>query len=319
MKQAPKSKSVRTFQTINLASLALAIGLYIVFTILFPPPPTASSMDYHLSTFAKIALTITVLTPWIASWTLGVFGYIRLEQYARSIKDKASARPFRLFSRGIMTLVWSLILATLIGTIRSHYPGVHQLIVTTAIITNYLYALAPLAGFFYFWKAIRELGYGKVGLKQMGLAGTFSMLVFIVLAAAYIALTFTNPNRQVGANATITATYYLPDWLIATTITLPVIVSWALGFLAIGSMYRYQRAVTGFIYRKFMSSLSYGMILIEAGAIFLQGLQSTGSQRLLGVGIPAVLGLLYLFVFIQLFGYILVSQGAKKLTLIETM
>lgn len=300
---------------VHIVLLGAAVAAYIGMIVLLPSTPNRT---YQLSDFEIFILSATLVIPWIAAWVYGVTGYLHLAAYARSIKDEAAARPFRLLSRGIMVFVWSLIIATLISTFRSHHLTNPHIVVPTTIIDNYLYALAPLAGFYYIWRAIRQLGQDKIKLKQLDLTAGLAALALVALIVAYTVLIFTNSARQMSPGEAVPATYYLPDWLIVVSILLPAAISWVLGFIAVIWMYRYQRVVSGFIYRKFMRALSYGVILIISASIMLQALLSLGPQRLTSAGLGWVLAFLYLFLVIQLAGYLLVSRGAKKLTLIET-
>jgi len=293
----------------------LAILAYVLPPIIFPAP---SNPKYHFSTLQIIALSISVLTPWIAAWIFGVAGYSRLLKYAASIKDAQAARPFYLLARGIMVLVWGLIVATLIAVLRSHNPANHGLVVGTTIIVNYIYAFTPLAGFYYIRQAILQLNSAKRPRLALNVATGIVALGLLALAAIYVFLTFTNPNRTVAVDSITPATYYLPDWLVLLTVVVPVVASWTIGVLAVAEMYHYQRVVSGFIYRRFMRTLTYGLITIIISSILLEGLLALGTQRLLGSGLQALLAFLYAFLLVELIGYVLVSHGSKKLTLIET-
>jgi hypothetical protein len=312
-----KSASKQPFPNPHTALLVLAIVLYILPIIFFP---ASSGSTYHFSNFAIVLLSITLVAPWIATWIFGVIGYLRLVRYARTIEDQHAARPFYLLARGIMVLVWALIAGTLVSTLRSHNLGTPAVVISTTIIANYLYALAPLGGFYLIWKAIRQLGRGEGIYKRSSntVTGVIMWLSLAALSVSYLYLTFTNTSRQIAVSATMPATYYLPDWLIVLTISLPVVASWIFGALAVADMYKYQRAVSGVVYRKFMSMLAFGIILIVSGSILLQGMQSVGPQRLLSGGLQPLLVLIYVFLFVQLIGYLMVSRGSKKLTLIET-
>jgi hypothetical protein len=313
-----KSTSKQSLLNPHIAFLALAIVLYIVPIVLFP---ASSGFTDHFSNFQIILLSITLITPWIATWIFGVVGYLRLLRYAQTIEDPRAGRPFYLLSRGIMILVWALIAGTLVSTLRSHNLGAPVMVISTTIIANYLYALAPLGGFYLIWKAIRQLGQGEDVMRRSSSSNPTSIIVWLSLVAlsgTYLYLTFTNTSRQIAVSAAMPATYYLPDWLIVLTISLPVVASWIFGTLAVANMYKYQRAVSGLIYRKSMSMLAFGIILIVSGSILLQGMQSVGPERLLSGGLQPLLVLSYVFLFVQLIGYLMVSRGSKKLTLIET-
>ncbi len=309
-----KPAPYRSLLNLHFIVLSLAIVAYALPVIFFRPQATNT---YHFSNFQVIILTVTLMVPWVATWVFGVMGYLRLLRYGKVIQDNAEARPFKLLAWGVMVLVWSLILATLVSSLRSRFLDVHPLVVSTTIVLNYLYALAPLLGFYLIWKAIRLLGYGKIALKRLKLPAILVGLGLAVVVAGHISLVFTNPDRQIAPSNIMPATYYLPDWLIVLTVVLPVVLSWALGVLAVAGMYQYKREVPGFIYKRFMRILSHGIILIVLGSIFLQGIQSLGPQRLLSSGLQSILLLLYIFLFVQLAGYLLVNHSAKRLTIIE--
>jgi len=310
-----KSSSGRLLLNPHIILLGVGVALYAAQVLLFPAP---RNPKYNINTPTYIALVVTLMGPWIATWAFGVTGYLRLESYARSIKDEASARPFRYLSRGIMFLVWGIIVATVISTFSSHHPSDVSINMPATIIDNYLYSIVPLAGFYYIWRAVQLLVHAKAKRKQfVDLATVVPAIALAALTAAYVYLVFTNPSRQVGVGTT-PASYYLPDWLIVVSVIIPVVLSWTLGLLAVINIYRYQQKVAGFIYRRFMRTVAFGVIFIIGGSILVQALLSIGSQRLAGIGLGSALGIIYLFLVLQLAGYLLVSRGSKKLTLIET-
>ena len=302
------------FLSPHIIVMAIALTVYVLLGYILPTPTARPA--YNFTPLQIFIIRITVLVPWIATAALGTIGYVRLRRYAESVPDRTASRPFRLLSMGIMVLIWSLVIASIVGQVRSHYIYNHAIVVPITIFANYLYALAPLVGFAIIWKAVRKMS-GNPQPLQLSAATIVAIVVLVGLAVSYIALIFTNPNRQTDVSATIPATYYLPDWLTVATIALPVIASWVVGFAAVARIREYQRKVSGIIYRKFMGTLSYGVALFVSGSILYEGLLSLGTQRLLNAGLGAVFVLIYLFLTVQFVGYLLVSKAAKKLTIIE--
>jgi hypothetical protein len=58
---------------------------------------------------------------------------------------------------------------------------------------------------------------------------------------------------------------------------------------------------------------------LVAGSVLLQGFLSLGVARLIKLGLVNILLLIYLFLAVQLVGYLLIAWGSKRLTKIETV
>src|SRR4051812_43743203 len=87
-----------------ILTLALLFYLYLSFVL---PTPTARPA-YQFTDLQILVIRVTVLVPWLATIVLGLVGYLRLQQYSKTVADPAAGRPFKLLSHGIMVLVWGM-------------------------------------------------------------------------------------------------------------------------------------------------------------------------------------------------------------------
>jgi hypothetical protein len=150
-------------------------------------------------------------------------------------------------------------------------------------------------------------------LKIAGGDTLIKVMIVSVLALVYIFLIYTNPNRQEAINAVTPASYYLPDFFIATTLVIPVIAMWWFGFSA---AFLLSEVITRSINAdqfKAQTKILYGIWAIIFTSILLQALLSLGAGRLMSIGLGPLLGIVYVFIVLQGVGYLFVSLGARQL------
>jgi hypothetical protein len=184
------------------------------------------------------------------------------------------------------------------------------------ILRNYATLLMYLTAIWLINKGSQELlNVTKRRKDANRFGGAFTMLTSF-LAVLYTYLIFQNPNRQVPAGKALRATYYLPDWLILTTIILPYLYMWMLGFQAVLNLYIYMRSVKGVLYKQMLGNLAKGIGGIILILIILQLLVNFASL-FTSFSLGPLLLVVYLLVAGIGAGYMYVAAGAKRLQKIE--
>lgn len=261
-------------------------------------------------------LRLTFALPYLLIWQISVYGWVKINDYAKSIKQNADGRALMGIANGLHYLIAGIIITALVGALRSYYIEFESAKVFATVFINYLHTILPLIGFFLIFE-----GSGKLmsSIKEKTTMGNRVILIFpiIMLSIVYTWLTFTNPNRQIVPNIDTSASYYLPDILIGLTIVIPAIFGWFFGALSVVQITNYKQKVKGIIYREFFQRFVYGLIGVVFASIILQALLFLGSSRLIAIGIGPLLAIIYVFIFIQAIGFGFIAQGAKQLNKIE--
>ena len=130
----------------------------------------------------------------------------------------------------------------------------------------------------------------------------------LAISIPFIWFVFTNQNRLVPFASDTPATYYLVDPLIIMLIIIPTVMGWLIGLLVAFkasdslSLVAETREVDFF----------NGIFLVVLGSIILQALISIGTARLYALGLGVILLLIYVFIAVQLVGYILLVRNTRR-------
>lgn len=132
----------------------------------------------------------------------------------------------------------------------------------------------------------------------------------------YCYVTLTNPARQFPPSSGIKAAYYLPDWLLVTTIIIPYLFVWFYGMRAAAHLAFYRKNVSGVVYKQALGYLAVGLGTVIVSSMALRFLVSL-TTLLNSLSLKILLILLYALIFVIASGYIFIAVGAKKLKRIE--
>ncbi|HSH31385.1 MAG TPA: hypothetical protein VK963_01830, partial [Candidatus Saccharimonadales bacterium] len=288
---------------------------YLFFSIQSPLSSSSARLNLSETTIALLRLTIAV--PYLLIWLAAAYAFVKVKGYAQTIKGSPEAPAFRNIAYGVLALLMGLMAAALLGLVNNFYRNQPSLDAALTIATKYSYVWPYLLAF-----GLLATGANRLARQHHGfilpLRRFLAYLVPVaVFAYVWLDLIFTNSARQTPVAAGESATYYLRDSLIVLTIVMPSLVTWGLGLYTALSLRHYHRQVKGTIYKKFLSYLVAGVTGVTLGSILLQALLSLGTGRLIGLGLGRMLGVIYLFLAIQLVGFLYIARGAKKLTKIE--
>lgn len=302
----------------KLLALFIVLSLiYIVQTVILSPDPRALA-KYHLTSGQASFLGLTVAIPYILIWFIALTGYVRFRAYATAIRRSKEGPAFHWISHGLFGLTIWLPFSAIVGNLASHIYNTHPSAAAgTVRFKNYIILLLLLVTFTALYEGAKRLG----ALVKPSPYSTWQSLwftFFVTLISLYAVFSLHDPARHSPTAAVPIASYYLPDWLIVSTILLPRVIMWTLGFLAVQYIYVYWKASKGVIYKNSLQYVGAGLGFVIVSSMLLHYLQSLPTQ-LNNLTLGPILLLLYgLLVWLSV-GYVLIARGARKLQLIEEL
>lgn len=302
-------------RTIYTVWALLAITYLVIAFVL--QPDSATMAKYHLSATAVRVLSLAIIAPIVASWTAAVYGMVHMGRYANKIKDSNDGKGIAYLAWGLAVYSFGQIITAIISRLLVYLVTQHELNTSVMTIVNtHLTALVAVVSFGLFLfgssKLLTTLKKAKVQTSYSFISG----LVLAIISALYGAATLANPSRTVATGSSINASFYMPDWLIVTTIVLPYVIVWACGFFAVLFLRAYARNVGGAIYRRALSKLNTGFLIIIMSSISLQFLGAANAV-ISGWALNAMLALLFVLVLVIVAGYFYIAVGAKALSKLE--
>lgn len=297
--------------------IVITILLWVCYLVISLTTPTTQNQAFQLSALQRYILQFTISVPLLAIWLSGIISGHQLHNYAEHLEDQDLKVTFTRLSRGIYFLVLGSILTTILGSVRSRFLSDFSVQMTLTVINNYLYVFMPLIGLSLILQSAIELAKSNRASNLTFFRVAAAALIPILATVGHVWLISTNPSRQISTLAGVSPSYYLPDYLIYSTIVIPSFITWLIGSLAISYLRLYRRLVAGYIYQSSASFFTAGLVLIIVSSVILQLLLSVGSTRLLALGLTPILAVVYLFIIFQTIGYLLIWRSAKKLFVIE--
>lgn len=281
--------------------------VYALFTLL-PVPTQRTLVQYDVSIlgFRLIELTIIVILGVI--WYIAFHGYAQLSEYTGLIRKETDGKQVDRLCKGVFLIaMWfpvSSVLSAILGYITLHDVGFAS---AASIIGNYASLAIPLVGFIFVSLGAHGLS-GIVHKQPTYRATNILVLLIIYSGLLYYHLVMTTPDRSL--------VYHLPVVLILTTLVAPYLYMWYLGLRASYEIYNYQRKIGGEVYKQAWRRLSFGLGWIIGTSVIFQYL-TTLSTHLVGLSIYWILAIVYSLLLILAVGFLLISQGTKKLQRIE--
>lgn len=296
--------------------LALLAVLYILVNFATPPNETVLAR-YKMNATEYQLMRASLAIPLFIVWFAAFYGFSKLIRYAKLIKQSPDGEGFAWIAAGLTVLGVGLPINSIISTTLSRAVAadiIEQPVST--IITTHLTVGYQLASFLLIavgsWKLLQVLK--KVDFPKPALILGGGILT--VISAFYIVAVLNNPSRQVPVEPAQTATYYINDFLIITTIIVPYILSWMCGLFAFIAIRTYQRHVGGMLYKKALKKFNTGLLIIIAMSIILQFFTAAITSTFAWQLGPLVI-LTQFLVFAIGAGFIFVALGAKGLTKLE--
>ena len=302
-----RNKLLVTFFIFSITYIGLTFGI---------SPDAAAQAKYNLDNTEIQILRLTLVLPIILIWALAFYGYAKFRDYALTVKDSKEGEGWLNLVRGLLGLALWLPLTSIIGSIGSYIYHKNPGLTETVIITmNYINLIIVLAAFVFLYKGARRL-VGSVKTPAPATLAAESMVLLAALSGLFAYLTLSSPNKTVPVDEVTPAAYYLPDWLLVTTIVIPYIIVFYLGFKVVQHIHSYRKKVQGSIYKEALRYLGAGIGVAVISLMSLRYLTSVTSV-FNDSALRTVLLLLYLLIFLIAAGYILIALGAKRLQKLE--
>lgn len=296
--------------------IALII-LYLSLTLAIPPDASVLTR-YNLRPPQLAMLRLSVSVPLVIIWLIALYGFICIYRYANSIRTHKDGKAFMTISNGLGVLTFGLPIQS-ISTAYFNYLGrsTPHLEATTTIISNYIGLGIILLGFYILNKGAKKLN-GQVRADTTGSPLRLWKMLLAMFSALYIYLVLHNPARSHPTQTVSRAAYYLPDWLILSTIVLPYIFVWYLGAQSAYYIYLYQKRVPGKLYRQALRLIAGGIVGVVIASMLVRFMASQ-TTYLNSVGLRAIFAIIYILLISISVGYLFVAAGARKLHKMENV
>ena len=314
MAKEPSSVLGKKLTPGQIAVYGVVSAVWIGFLTLSLLQQPDNDSPYRFTELQRILLQLTIAVPYLFIWLAAFFGALQLRAYQASLVEGEHRRAFLKIGDGLLWLALSLPITSMVSSIRNQ-PTLDAAYPALTILLNHLYVLFPLIGFYRLFIGARILA------KEAGAElKTRSMVLMAISAAAVAAVQlffmFTDTARNVAPEGGH-ATFYLPDPLLVTDYVIPTAFSIVFAVLAASYLGGFLKKSAAVIYEKSLPPLIWGLTLIMTSTIILQLLLSLGSTRLLALGLGAILLIVYVFLGIQVAGYLLVAQGTGRLARLQ--
>lgn len=293
-----------------ITPVVLAWLVYITASLM-SPNNVATTEKYNISMAFLALLLATLFVPLLAIWLYAISGWRRFFEFSRTLRERAKRRGYYMISVGLLIIAMHIIVVPILTSLFI-LAGGDRTDAAYVIVKNYENAFSTLASFVFMFagsaillRSVRQ----KIPLLTKILNACVPVFLFSVF---YAFLVFSNPIREISNDVLVPATYYLPDILIATTIMLPVIVTWLLGLMTVINMEHYSR-YTKTTNRQGVISFFNGILLIIASTVISQIVSSLGESRTGGLSLGVILVIVYVLLGLIGFGFALISRGARRL------
>jgi len=291
--------------------LAIYIGLSYM-----TPLNEATLAKYHLSATEARLLGITIIIPVVVIWYLAFLGFSKLKEYAKHIASDQDGKSLDTLASGLMVMAIGMPIVSIASEAVGYFSATRLDLVPKAVmVSNYLSIAVSLWAFTWIFKG--ALGLAKIPGKKFSEVGSpLFILPFAALSAVYVYFALTSSVKSLVATATTHGTYYLPDWLIVSTVLVPLVFVWYLGLRSASFIAFYQKTVSGTIYKQGLNLLSLGVVAVVLSSIVEQVLTLLSSS-LNSLSTKGILALIYALLALIGIGFLFIAQGANKLRKIE--
>lgn len=285
----------------------LFVGLYAVMLLIAPPPRIA--MDrYNLTINQLHLLELTIIIPMAIIWFIAFYGYSKLRAYTDLIKDSKDGKQINRIATGVLILTigtpFTTVASSIMTVISQDMPNFRP---TSLIIRHYLDILVPLLAFILISGGARGLhDLTKHRPPQYVINAVAGIFIVIGVTYCWVILNAHNFN----------AAYFLPEWLVLTTIVIPYMYTWYLGMMSAYQVHAYSLKVPGIVYRRNWNLFAAGIAAIIVASIIYQ-YAATLTRQFSSLRLIPLLCIVYSLLALISVGYILVALGAKKLQKIE--
>lgn len=271
------------------------------------PDPEAVRQLHTTETTYRLAVA-ALLVPYIIIWYTGFYTFAKLREYSKPLKHTKDGVGFHTITAGMGVLAFGLVVPTIIALVLNNIAVHHPAFKAPATITNNYLGLFPglLAFLLLYNGALKLVSTIREKTRKLDLRRHAPW--FLLLAATFTYLTLQNRYRF--------HSYYLPVWLLVTTIIVPYVYGWMVGLLSAYELRTYAQSVKGLLYQKAIKQFASGIAVAIVASIAIQFVNITIAQRF-SHSLGAILLIDYLLLIIVGVGLILMALGTKKLKRLE--
>ena len=294
------------------AYLTLTVLYFLLIFIL--PSSKAAMAAYDLTSNQYHILLFLLVSPFAAIWFAAFYGYYKLRQYGNLVDNTKEGGPFSQLATGLGCLAYGLPVAAILSIVLAAIANENSSFMpTSVIINNYVSLIIPLIGFIFISNATKGLT-STLKLNSSLSSARFLVAFFILLGVLYCYFTF----QQFDLNSLSSSDnpYYLPIWLLLSTITIPFLYSWFIGLLSAYELIQYSRNSHGLLYRQALQLVGYGIVAVIVSFIALQYVSSLVPRDGF-LSINYTLVSTYITSFVMAAGFVSIAVGAHKLRKIE--
>lgn len=296
------------------ALMIVLLVAYVIITLVVPP--TAETLKTYNISLAKAYFFIVTLDILFAIiWMLAAYGFVNLLEYSKLIMKTKDGRAMQLIAWGLGFIAFRQPVTSLLTNIMNAIDSSPGSADTRVIVVNYISVVVAVVGFY-----LINLGADQLlqltRKKPTNNSRMAFRLLSLALVTAYTFLAIGQGDPSTVASSTTRANFYLPNWLIVSTIIIPYAYAWYLAFTASYNIIFYSRNVKGLLYKKALHWLAWGINLIIINTIVLQFISAQGA-RLNKLNLGALLIIFYILIISIGVGFATVAAGAKKLRRIE--
>lgn len=295
--------------------LGIFVALYVLITFNTPPDPTSLQL-LGISVLQLRLINLSFLIPVVAIWFLAFYGFSTVKDYALKITGNPDGRAFNKLASGLMVLGFTLPMSSIISASLNYLTRAYPDFIAASVITNRYISLILAA------LAITLIYQGSKGLVALVIKDSvrpnylWCAIVAVIMGGVYAYLALTNMASSTPDPDTNLGIYYLPSWLIVTTIIIPHICIWYFGLKSAVLILFYKKRVQGILYARALSRLAAGIGIVVCSSMVSQ-LFTAVSTQFVKWGVQPLLAFAYVLVVITGIGYVLIALGAKKLKKIE--
>lgn len=294
---------------------AILVAIYAILVLTLPVNKLILAY-YHISLVGLRFIELTYIIPQILTWSLALYGFLRITRYAKTIDQYKDGRQMKIIGLGIGIYAFSAPSINIISSVLNAIARNHiHFIPTATIISNYLSLLLPLTAFILIGIGISGL-LSSIKARVSYIESLILGFLFVVISSCYSYLVFHKLPHTLNLGVAAKPIYYLPNWLVLFTLVIPYLFVWFIGGLAILHIRAYKQKVKGVIYKSSLLYFEIGITFIVISYIVLEYL-TTVSSKLLTLKLLPLLLIIYPLLALVGFGYLCIALGAKKLQKIE--
>lgn len=312
-----QNKNIKSSHNLSTWVFLFALwGIYAYFS--FTAPSQQALTRYNIDAFQLSLIKLTVALPVFIIWSAMLYSFLKLYDYSQTIIKSEDGQAFRLITQGILFMLVSNIATTYISLFIQYSQNDQALVKNLRIFSNYVGVVLALLSFYLLWQGSKKLISVVHAEKKVKKQGKFIWFSILLLSLPYVYFVMQNPVRNVSNVTGVNSTYNLPDLLIFTTIVAPYILTWLLGMYSIVNMSVFKEETKGIIYKSVLGKFYKGFLTVIIFVISLQYLTQF-STFLSQANLSIILAIVYVILFVDAVGLVLVAQGAKQLAKIESV